>query len=90
MRQGSIVVAIAIVASSLSVSCATGTHVGKNAERAIRGQPLDTSGFDRAVKSDAKQFAREVNRAGYATDPSYASKLIGLMDRYDLYRYDNV
>jgi len=42
------------------------------------------------VKSDAQQFARELNRAGYATDPSYASKLIGLMDRYDLYRYDNV
>jgi flagellum-specific peptidoglycan hydrolase FlgJ len=43
-----------------------------------------------AVKSDPRQFAREVNRAGYATDPSYASKLIGLMDRYDLYRYDDV
>jgi len=43
-----------------------------------------------AVKDDPRQFAREVNRAGYATDPSYASKLIGLMDRYDLYRYDNV
>ena len=27
---------------------------------------------------------------GYATDPAYASKLIGLMDRYDLYRYDDV
>ncbi|HLZ30863.1 MAG TPA: glucosaminidase domain-containing protein [Chloroflexota bacterium] len=43
-----------------------------------------------AVKNDAQQFAREVNRAGYATDPAYASKLIGLMDRYDLYRYDDV
>lgn len=43
-----------------------------------------------AVKDDPRQFAREVNRAGYATDPSYASKLIGLMDRYDLYRYDDV
>jgi flagellum-specific peptidoglycan hydrolase FlgJ len=43
-----------------------------------------------AVRGNARQFAREVNRAGYATDPSYASKLIGLMDRYDLYRYDNV
>ena len=41
-----------------------------------------------AVKSDAQQFARELNRAGYATDPSYASKLIGLMDRYDLYQFD--
>jgi flagellum-specific peptidoglycan hydrolase FlgJ len=43
-----------------------------------------------ADKSDPRQFARAVNRAGYATDPSYASKLIGLMDRYDLYRYDDV
>jgi flagellar protein FlgJ len=43
-----------------------------------------------AVKGDPRQFAREVNRAGYATDPSYASKLIGLMDRYELYRYDDV
>ena len=41
-----------------------------------------------AVKSDAKLFAREVNRAGYATDPSYASKLIGLMDHFNLYAYD--
>jgi flagellum-specific peptidoglycan hydrolase FlgJ len=43
-----------------------------------------------AARNDARQFAREVNRAGYATDPAYASKLIGLMDRYDLYRYDAV
>jgi flagellum-specific peptidoglycan hydrolase FlgJ len=43
-----------------------------------------------AAKDDPRQFAREVNRAGYATDPAYASKLIGLMDRYDLYRYDAV
>jgi flagellum-specific peptidoglycan hydrolase FlgJ len=43
-----------------------------------------------AARNDPRQFAREVNRAGYATDPAYASKLIGLMDRYDLYRYDAV
>lgn len=43
-----------------------------------------------AVKDDARQFAREINRAGYATDPAYASKLIGLMDRYNLYRYDDL
>jgi LysM repeat protein len=43
-----------------------------------------------AVKSDARQFAVAINREGYATDPAYASKLIGLMDRYNLYRYDDV
>jgi LysM repeat protein len=43
-----------------------------------------------AVKDDARKFARELNRDGYATDPGYAAKLIGLMDRYDLYRYDRV
>ena len=41
-----------------------------------------------AVASDARAFARAIQDAGYATDPSYASKLIGLMDRYDLYRFD--
>jgi flagellar protein FlgJ len=41
-----------------------------------------------AARADPRQFAREINRAGYATDPAYATKLIGLMDRYDLYRFD--
>jgi LysM repeat protein len=43
-----------------------------------------------AAKDNARQFARELNRDGYATDPGYAAKLIGLMDRYDLYRFDRV
>ncbi len=37
---------------------------------------------------DPDAFAQEIQRAGYATDPSYASKLITLMQRYDLYRFD--
>jgi hypothetical protein len=40
------------------------------------------------VANDARAFAVAIQDAGYATDPNYASKLIGLMDRYDLYRFD--
>jgi len=39
-------------------------------------------------KDDARMFAQIIQQAGYATDPSYAQKLIGLMDKYDLYRFD--
>lgn len=41
-----------------------------------------------AASGDPRQFAREINAAGYATDPGYAAKLIGLMDRFNLYAYD--
>ncbi|HYW87044.1 MAG TPA: glucosaminidase domain-containing protein, partial [Chloroflexota bacterium] len=41
-----------------------------------------------AVANDPRAFARAIQDDGYATDPSYASKLIRLMDRYDLYRFD--
>jgi flagellar protein FlgJ len=34
------------------------------------------------------KFAAEIHKAGYATDPQYTTKLIGLMKSYDLYRYD--
>lgn len=33
-------------------------------------------------------FCREIARAGYATDPNYAQKLIQIMQDHDLYRYD--
>ena len=34
--------------------------------------------------------AEKYSLVSTSTDPSYASKLIGLMDRYDLYRFDDV
>jgi flagellum-specific peptidoglycan hydrolase FlgJ len=40
------------------------------------------------VADDAKQFAVEIQRAGYATDPEYAKKLIRMIDHYDLTRFD--
>lgn len=40
------------------------------------------------VPNDAREFARRIHAAGYATDPAYSTKLIRLMDKYDLYQYD--
>lgn len=37
---------------------------------------------------DYKGWARGLKKAGYATDPSYASKLIKVIEDYGLYRFD--
>ncbi|HVI43989.1 MAG TPA: glucosaminidase domain-containing protein [Chitinophaga sp.] len=37
---------------------------------------------------DARQFAREIARAGYATDPNYATSLIQIIDHNNLTRFD--
>ena len=40
-------------------------------------------------KGDYKSWARGLKAAGYATDPKYPDKLIGIIERYQLYEYDN-
>jgi flagellum-specific peptidoglycan hydrolase FlgJ len=35
-----------------------------------------------------KAWAKGLKKAGYATDPKYPKKLISLIERYKLYRYD--
>ena len=37
-----------------------------------------------------RAWAKGLKKAGYATDPKYADKLISLIDRYELYRYDKI
>ena len=39
-------------------------------------------------KDDYKGWAKELKAAGYATDRKYPQKLIGLIERYQLYRFD--
>ena len=39
---------------------------------------------------DYKGWARGLRKAGYATDRRYPQKLISLIERYELYRYDNI
>jgi len=40
------------------------------------------------AQNDSREFIRRVHRAGYATDPNYASSVIALMDQWNLYRFD--
>jgi flagellum-specific peptidoglycan hydrolase FlgJ len=40
-------------------------------------------------KNNYKDWAKGLKKAGYATDPKYPDKLISLIERYDLYKFDN-
>lgn len=40
--------------------------------------------------TDYKRWAYGLKKAGYATDPAYASKLIEVIERYELSRYDKM
>ena len=41
-------------------------------------------------KSDYKKWAKGLKKAGYATNPKYASLLIDLIEKYELYNYDKI
>ena len=40
-------------------------------------------------KGDYEAWAKGLKAAGYATDVKYPDKLIGLIERFELYKYDN-
>ncbi len=46
-------------------------------------------GLFKLDKGDYKSWAKGLKAAGYATDPKYPDKLIGIIERYQLYEYDN-
>jgi flagellum-specific peptidoglycan hydrolase FlgJ len=41
-------------------------------------------------EKDYKGWAKGLRKAGYATDPKYPSKLISLIERYNLHQYDEL
>jgi flagellum-specific peptidoglycan hydrolase FlgJ len=46
------------------------------------------AGLFKLKKTNYKGWAKGLRKAGYATDPKYAKKLIALIERYELYRFD--
>lgn len=53
----------------------------------LRGRDRYKDLFELEV-TDYKGWARGLKKAGYATDPSYANKLIELIEDYNLHRFD--
>lgn len=49
-----------------------------------RYQPL----YDLAI-TDYKGWAKTLKKCGYATDPKYPDKLIGIIETYELFQYDD-
>ncbi len=41
-------------------------------------------------ETDYRNWAYGLKRCGYATDPAYAEKIISLIERYELYEYDQL
>ncbi len=75
-----------------SVSTVAGFRVYDNVTQSIEdhGQLLANSGYygqAMAARHNADGFANALTGV-YATDPQYGAKLIALMQRYKLYRYD--
>lgn len=53
----------------------------------LAGRPRYASLFKLSI-TDYKGWARGLKKAGYATNPRYADQLIGIIELYDLHRYD--
>lgn len=53
------------------------------------GTSWDQQLYEEVIKADTyEEAAYALKEAGYATDPSYAEKIIGLIEQYELDEYD--
>lgn len=44
--------------------------------------------YQGVIGKDGEEAAREIAKAGYATDPNYANKLIAIMHQHNLFKFD--
>lgn len=65
-----------------------GESVADHSALLMNGVSWDRNKYKKVLGSDGRTAAHEIAAAGYATDPNYASKLIGIMDAWNLYQYD--
>lgn len=65
-----------------------GESVADHSALIVNGVSWNRSLYSKAVGVNGKIAAQEIEDAGYATDPNYATKLIRIMNTYNLYQYD--
>jgi len=54
------------------------------------GPEWDSNHYQEVIQApNYKKAAKELQNAGYATDPNYADKLISIVERHDLNRFDS-
>ncbi|ULO05181.1 glucosaminidase domain-containing protein [Paenibacillus sp. 19GGS1-52] len=66
-----------------------GESIADHSEFIVGGGSRSHSRYGKVIGAPGKTAAVEIAAAGYATDPSYASKLIQIMNSYNLYQYDD-
>ncbi|RRK09819.1 cell wall hydrolase [Lactiplantibacillus garii] len=60
-----------------------------HAKKLANGTPWDAQHYAAVTAAtDYQTAAKALQTAGYATDPTYAQKLINIIQKYDLQRYD--
>lgn len=60
-----------------------------HAKLMVNGTEWNQSQYEKVIRArDYREAAYALQQAGYATDPTYASKLISIIETYQLYRYD--
>lgn len=66
-----------------------GESIADHSELIVGGGSSNHSRYSKVIGAPGKTAAVEIAAAGYATDPSYAAKLIQIMNSYNLYQYDD-
>ncbi|MHA6531904.1 glucosaminidase domain-containing protein [Paenibacillus sp. BAC0078] len=67
-----------------------GESIADHSSVILGGVSWNRSLYSRVINVDGRTAAREIAAAGYATDPDYASKLIQIMNTYNLFQYDEI
>lgn len=67
-----------------------GESIADHSALLVNGVSWNRKLYAGCIGVDGKTAARAVAKAGYATDPGYAEKLIALIDTYELEKYDEI